>query len=108
MHVTNHNSSDSKANTPVDHLVDIAIIDATSAGANWPMKNSRVQDKFVIRLPDGLRPELAAVASRNQRSMNGEIIHRLEGSLNLELVLNQKNEVIAQLLNRIHELEARL
>lgn len=71
------------------------------------MNNSRVQDKFVIRLPDGLRPEIAAVASRNQRSMNGEIINRLERSLTLELVLDQKNRVIAQLLNRITELEAK-
>lgn len=71
------------------------------------MRDSRVQDKFVIRLPDGLRPEIAAVASRNQRSMNGEIIHRLENSLTLELVLDQKNRVIAQLLNRITELEAK-
>ena len=67
----------------------------------------RVQDKFVIRLPDGLRPEIAAVASRNHRSMNGEIIHRLERSLSLERVLDQKNRVIAQLLSRINELEAK-
>lgn len=71
------------------------------------MNDSRVQDKFVIRLPDGLRPEIAAVASRNQRSMNGEIINRLERSLTLELVLDQKYRVIAQLLNRITELEAK-
>lgn len=71
------------------------------------MNDSRVQDKFVIRLPDGLRPEIAAVASRNQRSMNGEIINRLERSLTLELILDQKNRVIAQLLNRITELEAK-
>lgn len=71
------------------------------------MNDSRVQDKFVIRLPDGLRPEIAAVAFRNQRSMNGEIINRLERSLTLELVLDQKNRVIAQFLNRITELEAK-
>ena len=71
------------------------------------MNDSRVQDKFVIRLPDGLRPEIAAVASRNQRSMNGEIIIRLERSLSLERVLDQKNRVIAQLLSRINELEAK-
>ena len=71
------------------------------------MNDSRVQDKFVIRLPDGLRPEIAAVASRNHRSMNSEIIHRLERSLSLERVLDQKNRVIAQLLDRITELEAK-
>lgn len=70
------------------------------------MRDSREQDKFVIRLPDGLRPEIASVASRNQRSMNGEIINRLERSLSLELVLDEKNKVITQLLNRIADLEA--
>ena len=70
------------------------------------MTDSRVQDKFVIRLPDGLRPEIATVAYRNHRSMNGEIIYRLERSLALELVLDQKDKVIAQLLNRIAELGA--
>ena len=71
------------------------------------MNDSRVQDKFVIRLPDGSRPEIAAVASRNHRSMNSEIIHRLERSLSLERVLDQKNRVITQLLDRITELEAK-
>ena len=39
--------------------------------------------------------------------MNGEIINRLERSLSLERVLDQKNRVIAQLLSRINELEAK-
>ena len=71
------------------------------------MNDFRVQDKFVIRLPDGLRPEIAAVASRNHRSMNGEIINRLERSLTLELALDEKRKIINQLLNRIAELEAK-
>ena len=71
------------------------------------MRDSREQDKFVIRLPDGLRPEIASVASRNQRSMNGEIINRLERSLTLELALDEKRKIINQLLNRIAELEAK-
>ena len=71
------------------------------------MRDSREQDKFVIRLPDGLRPEIAAVAYRNQRSINGEIINRLERSLALELALDEKRKIINQLLNRIAELEAK-
>ena len=71
------------------------------------MRDSREQDKFVIRLPDRLRPEIAAVAYRNQRSMNGEIINRLERSLALELALDEKRKIINQLLNRIAELETK-
>ncbi|QLG95747.1 Arc family DNA-binding protein [Pseudomonas yamanorum] len=42
------------------------------------MTNSHEKDKFVIRLPDGLRPSISAQAKANHRSMNNEIIHRLE------------------------------
>ncbi len=43
--------------------------------------NSRNADKFVVRLPDGMRERIAAVSSGNHRSMNSEIITRLEESL---------------------------
>lgn len=44
--------------------------------------NSRTADKFVVRLPDGMRERLASVARDHHRSMNSEIISRLERSLN--------------------------
>lgn len=43
--------------------------------------NSRTADKFVVRLPDGMRERVAQVARDNHRSMNSEIIERLEQSL---------------------------
>lgn len=43
-------------------------------------KTSREMDKFVVRLPDGLRDRIAARAAANHRSMNGEIIAVLLGS----------------------------
>lgn len=43
--------------------------------------NSRTADKFVVRLPDGMRERVAEVARTNHRSMNSEIIDRLEQSL---------------------------
>lgn len=51
-----------------------------------PMKSddestvSRESDKFMLRLPDGMRPRIAAVAKANGRSMNAEIVARLESS----------------------------
>lgn len=71
------------------------------------MRDSREQDKFVLRLPDGLRPRIATVSQENNRSMNSEIIYRIERSLTLELALYEKKQVITQLLNRITELEAK-
>ncbi|ERT15299.1 Arc family DNA-binding protein [Pseudomonas sp. CAH-1] len=43
--------------------------------------NSRTADKFVVRLPNGMREQVAEVARKNHRSMNSEIIDRLEQSL---------------------------
>ncbi|WP_423814736.1 Arc family DNA-binding protein [Pseudomonas fragi] len=71
------------------------------------MRDSREQDKFVLRLPDGLRPRIATAAQDNHRSMNSEIIYRIERSLTLELALYENKQVIAQLLNRITDLEAK-
>ena len=42
---------------------------------------SRTADKFVGRLPEGMRDRIAEVAKQHHRSMNSEIIARLEHSL---------------------------
>lgn len=39
---------------------------------------SQSQDKFIIRLPDGMRDQLKAVAEKNKRSMNAEAVRALE------------------------------
>lgn len=44
--------------------------DASSVG--------RESDKFMLRLPDGMRDRIAALAKQNGRSMNAEIIARME------------------------------
>lgn len=71
------------------------------------MNGSREQDKFVVRLPDGLRPEIAAMARLNHRSMNGEIIIRLQRTLILEQLNERQSELITQLLKRIDALESK-
>lgn len=45
---------------------------------------SRDLDKFVLRLPSGMRDEIAAAATKSGRSMNAEIVHRIESSISLE------------------------
>lgn len=42
---------------------------------------SRSSDKFIVRLPDGMRDQLAAAAKANRRSMNAELIIHLERGL---------------------------
>ena len=39
---------------------------------------SRLLDRFMLRLPDGLRDQVAKLAKNNKRSMNAEIIAALE------------------------------
>lgn len=38
---------------------------------------SRTADQFVVRLPDGMRDQIAEAAKSNNRSMNAEIVARL-------------------------------
>lgn len=49
---------------------------------------SRNADKFVVRLPKGMRQTIAQVAKNYHRSMNSEIVSRLELSLKTEQWLN--------------------
>ena len=67
--------------------------------------DSRTADKFVVRLPDGLRDKIFAVAGDNQRSMNGEIVYRLEQSLRDDQVIATQAELIKLLTRRVTELE---
>lgn len=55
--------------------------------------SSRTADKFVVRLPDGMRDRIAEVAREQHRSMNSEIIARLESSLQQDGVLIQDNSL---------------
>lgn len=54
------------------------------------------QDKYVLRLPDGMRDKLKAAAANAKRSMNAEIVARLELSFEAE-----PGETIAAIRERI-------
>jgi Arc-like DNA binding domain len=41
---------------------------------------SELADKFILRLPDGMRDRIAAASKLNKRSMNAEIVERIEKS----------------------------
>lgn len=47
-----------------------------------PLSSStgRDSEKFNLRLPDGMRERIAQAAKANNRSMNSEIVARLEAS----------------------------
>lgn len=41
---------------------------------------SRTAEQFVVRFPDGMRDRIAEAAKNNKRSMNAEIVARLQQS----------------------------
>ncbi|MGS4982582.1 MULTISPECIES: Arc family DNA-binding protein [Pseudosulfitobacter] len=43
-----------------------------------PEQSSQNQDKFIVRLPDGLRDRIRLAAEANHRSMNAEVVALLE------------------------------
>lgn len=44
-------------------------------------RTGRGSDQYILRFPEGMRDEIKAAADRSGRSMNAEIIHRLEASI---------------------------
>ncbi|PTU70759.1 Arc family DNA-binding protein [Chromobacterium haemolyticum] len=64
----------------------------------------RDSDKFMLRLPDGMRSRIAEAAKTNGRSMNAEIVHRLAVSLGSESSVPENDFVgkdIGELTTRI-------
>lgn len=64
---------------------------------------SDLQDKFMLRLPEGMRDRIKAAADRNNRSMNAEIVLALEYWLEFDLPFTlplgpgaQKSHAISQ------------
>jgi hypothetical protein len=48
-----------------------------------PERAPQKGDKYIVRLPDGMRDRIAEAAKENNRSMNAEIVARLERSFNV-------------------------
>lgn len=51
---------------------------------------NRDSDKFMLRLPDGLREAIKSKAAENGRSMNSEIVLRLKDSLVQEIINKER------------------
>lgn len=64
------------------------------------MSESRDLNKFLVRMPEGMRGRIAEAAKANNRSMNAEIIARLEGSFD-EGSLAEKLKDVERRLDRL-------
>lgn len=58
------------------------------------------EDKFVVRMPCGMKSRIAELAKDNDRSLNREILHRLERVDELESQIQRANQVIDRLLSQ--------
>lgn len=58
-------------------------------------------EKFVIRLPNGLREQIKALSEQNRRSMNSEIIMVLENTLSNLLRKTFKNLVLKNFFRKL-------
>lgn len=68
--------------------------------------NTRSADKFVVRFPGDMRDRIAEVAKHNHRSMNSEIVARLETSLKQEQIMDYNNPVtLDETEATVHEVE---
>lgn len=55
-------------------------------------------DKVLVRMPDGMRDRMKAAAKVNNRTMNAEIVARLEGSFQSRSAAESAGEAIQQYL----------
>lgn len=68
------------------------------------MSDPRDQNRFLVRMPDGMRDRLREAAEANNRSMNSEIVSRLEQTFEMTGLEIQNERVMLELLDRLREL----
>jgi len=83
---------------------------------------SQTQDKFIVRLPDGMREQIRAAAKANGRTMTAEIVARLEHTFlekrlyeiegtagaAFELATDLAFKDVAAVIRRLDDIEKRL
>lgn len=69
----------------------------------------RDSDKFMLRLPDGMRDRLKEEAKSNNRTLNAEIVKRLEESLAIAAATTQtgniKHSELVLLAGKLNDLQ---
>lgn len=58
-------------------------------------QNRQMEDKFILRLPDGMRDKIRAAAKASGRSMNAEIVQHLRRIYDDDLRIAMVEEVRA-------------
>ncbi|MEG0868427.1 MAG: Arc family DNA-binding protein [Hafnia sp.] len=79
-------------------------MNSSHSGSAPHKTDSREADKFVVRLPDGLREKVADLAAWNNRSMNSEIVYTLKNRLTIESYARQHTVEKMALVHQIDSL----
>ena len=58
-------------------------------------QNRQMEEKVIIRMPDGMREQIKSIAANNRRSMNSEILTILERAVKLQSPEMQNGSVTA-------------
>lgn len=76
------------------------------SGMSKELPPSRTAEQFVVRFPDGMRNKIAEAAKSSNRSMNAEIVARLEstfsGFLDKDLTYQMLNAEVNRLTDKLH------
>jgi hypothetical protein len=72
-----------------------------------PPAPSDVADKFMLRMPEGMRDRIALEAEKNKRSMNAEIIDRLEATFQFEDYHEEPKHVLTDIIRSLEEQQRR-
>ena len=62
---------------------------------------SRKLDQYIVRFPEGMRDVLKYAAEENGRSMNAEIIQRLQDSLEVEEAGGQQAYLMGEMTGQV-------
>lgn len=75
-------------------------------------KTGRDSEKFMLRLPDGMRDRIKSEAERNNRSMNAEIVagleHWLSRKTELEIEADKLKTIANEIMTEREHMEHRL
>lgn len=63
----------------------------------------RDSDQFMVRLPDGMRKQLAEVAERNGRSMNAEVVAALVVYFENQGAASKESQIVATALKDLRD-----
>ena len=74
--------------------------------AGRPKRPGRDSDQFIVRLPDGMRDRIAAIADETGRSMNAVIVAAL--TLQLDHVARIVEDQVIELWKRVEKLESKV